>query len=369
MIPFVDLKSQYQSLEAELTRAMARVFADSQFIQGSAVVEFEEAFAKYCGARFARGVGSGTDALRLGLLALQLEPGSEVIVGVNTFYSCASTIIDCGLRPVFADCTANGELDIADVARRISPKTRAIMVVHMYGQAQDMDAIAHVIQNANARIHIIEDCAQAHGATYKGRKVGTFGSVAAFSFYPTKNLGGYGDGGAVVTNSLNIARRIQLAREYGQTKKYHHISLGTNSRLDSLQAAVLLVKLKYLDAYNAARQTRAAQYTKELEHIQQIVRPIDYEQRKSVYHLYTITCRGRNGLQKHLLEEGIQTQIHYPYPLHRQAAFAHLGYKRTDFPQALKHARETLSLPMYPELSQKAVAKITQTIAKWYEKK
>ncbi len=369
MIPFVNLKRQYETLKPELERAMRQVFADSQFIQGEAVSQFEREFANYCGARFARGVGSGTDALRLGLLALQLETGSEVLVGAHTFYSCASTIIECGLRPVFVDCTQSGELDTADLARRISPKTRAIMVVHMYGQAQDMDAIAHVIQRTAFRIHIIEDCAQAHGATYKGQKVGTFGSVAAFSFYPTKNLGAYGDGGAVVTNSSRIARRVERAREYGQTKKYHHASLGTNSRLDSLQAAWLRVKLTHLDAYNRQRQALAAQYRAQLGHIPEIEQPINDAHRPSVYHLYTITCMRRNELQKHLLEEGIQTQIHYPIPLHMQAAFAHLGYKSGDFRQAKKRAQKTLSLPIYPELSQNEVTKITHTIAKWYEKK
>ncbi len=348
MIPFFDLTKQYASIQSELDDAAARVMKSGWFILGPEVAAFEKEFAEYIGTRHAIGVGSGTEAIHIALLALGIGAGDEVITVPNTAVATVAAIELTGARAVLCDVHPDSMLmDVASLERAITPHTKAIIPVHLFGQSCDLDPILKLARSASPKIFVLEDCAQAHGATYRGKRVGSLGDIAAFSFYPTKNLGAYGDGGAITTNDAALAERVNLLRQYGWRERYASDIKGMNSRLDEMQAAILRVKLRHLDAWNAARRERAALYT-ELLHTVTSPREMAYGQ--SVYHLYIVQSSRRDELSAYLKARDIGTAIHYPQMIHRQAAYKNLGYGQGSLPVSEKLEREILSLPLYPEL-------------------
>jgi dTDP-4-amino-4,6-dideoxygalactose transaminase len=348
-IPFVDLQAQYRSISPDVTDAMMRVVERGDYILGDDVRLLEEEFAKYIGTREAIAVGTGLDALEFALRAYGVGPGDEVITAANTFIATVLAIMATGARPILVDANRDSyNIDPLAIEAAITSKTKAIMPVHLYGQPADMQPILEI-----ARKHglvVIEDAAQAHGARYDGRRAGTLGDAAGFSFYPAKNLGAYGDGGMVVTNDVAAAEKIRRFRNYGQRVKYEHPEIGTNSRLDTIQAAILRVKLPHLDDWNAARGRHAASYNALLAG-SSIIFPKTNEGCTHVYHLYVIQLDRRDEVQKRLTSCGIGTGIHYPIPIHLQEACASLGYRKGDFPVTEKAAARILSLPMYPEMT------------------
>lgn len=359
MIPFFDLKKQYESIKSEIDAATARVYAGGWFILGPEVEAFENEFARYLGIRHAVGVGSGTEALHLAIRALGIGAGDEVITVPNTAVATVAAIELAGATPVLVDVRADAMTMEADAfAAAITPRTRAVIPVHLFGQAADLDPIMGIARQYH--LAVIEDCAQAHGATYYGQRVGTFGDVAAFSFYPTKNLGAYGDGGAVVTNDARLAERVKLLRQYGWRTRYESEISGLNSRLDELQAAILRVKLKYLDEWNRARRERAALYTELLPN-RRVHPPVEMPYAGHVYHLYVTQCAARDDLAAFLQKRGIGTAIHYPKPIHWQPAYQRLAAVGS-LPVAEKLAREILSLPLYPELPLADVRQVANAI-------
>ncbi len=354
-VPFVELHSQYESIRRDIDRAIAGVLTDGIFIGGERVDAFEREFADYTGTKHCIAVNSGTDALVLGTRALELPKGAEIIIPANTFYASALSATENGFTPVFVDCDDEYGISLTDLKKKLTKKTAAVCVVHLYGRADKYDDIRRIVHEYNKSIKLFEDAAQAHGAYAGKRRVGTLGDFAIFSFYPAKNLGAYGDGGAVTTDNNSLAKKLRLLHEYGQTKKYHHDTLGVNSRLDTMQAAILSVKLKKLDEWINARQAIAHQYSTLLQDIPGVTTPPDTEDRPGTYHLYVIRHNKRNQLHDYLMSQGINTQIHYPIPLHLQKAFAYLGHKKGDFPNAEAYAKTMLSLPIYPELTPKQV--------------
>ena len=367
-IPFVDLKLQYEEIQTEIENAIFKVIQSAKFIQGEDVNKFEEEFANYLGANYCIGVNSGTDALILGVRALELEQGDEILIPANTYISTALAASENGLRPVFVDINEDFQINLEDLKRKINNRTKAIIVVHMYGQPDSIEKIRESIKKTGKKIHFIEDASQAHGAEYQGKKVGTFGIFSAFSFYPGKNLGAYGDAGAIVTNSKELANKYKLLREYGQREKYYHDILGVNSRLDSIQAAVLRVKLKHLDKWNEKR-IKISEYYSDLlkKYVPFIQTPKIFNGRKNVFHLYVIKTKKRDGLLEYLKENKIQSLIHYPIPLHLQRAYAYLGYKRGDLRVTEKISSEILSLPIYPELTREMQEFVVDRISKYFE--
>lgn len=359
-VPFVDLKLQYHSMKEEIDRAIQGVLERTDFVLGEAVRTFEDAFAAYCGVDYAIGVDSGYSALELILRAYGIGPGDEVITAANTFIATVLPVSNCGARPVLVDIDPDSyNLNPELIEAAITPVTRAIIAVHLYGRPADMDAITAV-----ARRHelvVIEDACQAHGAFYKDRRAGSLGNAAAFSFYPSKNLGAYGDGGIVVTSDPTIADKVRLLRNIGQQIKYQHTVKGFNHRLDTMQAAILRVKLAHLDRENRWRRQAAALYNTLLADlpVQTPTEPDDVEQ---VYHLYIVRTARREALQAHLAEAGVATGIHYPIPIHLQPAYADLGYQPGDFPVTEAYASEILSLPMYPGLTDAMVAYVANQI-------
>lgn len=354
-VPFVDLSVQHRSIEAELTKAMTGVMDRSQFILGAEVEAFEREFAAYCGASHCIGVGNGTDALFLALKACGIGPGDEVITASHSFVSTGLTISWTGATPVFVEVDpATYTLDPAAVAKGITAKTRAIVPVHLYGQCADMDPILALARER--KLLVIEDAAQAHGSTYGKKKAGSIGDVACFSFYPSKNLGAVGDAGAVVTSNADLAAKLQMLHNYGQAKRYHHVSVGYNSRLDELQAAVLRVKLRHLDKWNAMRVRVAKRYIKSLDG--RFVKPETANGRNHIYHLFVIRSGQRDALQAHFAKDGIQTQVHYPVPIHQQAVFRELAHRDGALAFTEKAATEVLSLPMFPTISDEQVARV-----------
>lgn len=351
MIPFLDLQAQHAPLRQEFLAVMDEVIRKSAFASGPYVTEFERAFAAYCGAANAIGVGSGTEALWLALLALGIQPGDEVITVPTTFMATAEAISFCGARPVFVDIEGETyNMDARRLEQVITPRTKAIMPVHLFGQTADLAPILDVARNHN--LPVIEDAAQAHGAEYRSRKAGTFGIAGCFSFYPGKNLGALGEAGAVVTDSEELKAKIVALRDHGQTRKYHHQFIGWNARMDGIQGAALSIKLKHLDRGNAARRNHAARYRRLLENVDGITLPGEAGDRKHVYHLYVVRVQNRDEVLNALHARGIQCGIHYPVPLHLQEAYRFLGYQRGMFPVAESCADEFLSLPMYPELTE-----------------
>jgi dTDP-4-amino-4,6-dideoxygalactose transaminase len=365
-VPFLELKSQYAALKPAIDMAIARVLERAWFIMGAELEAFEEAFAAACGARFCVGVGNGTEALHLALRALDVGPGDEVITVAHTFIATALAISWTGARPVFVEVDpATYTINVERAAAAITPRTRAILPVHLYGQPADLGPLIELAQERGLRV--LEDCAQAHGARYGGRVVGTFGAIGSFSFYPGKNLGAYGDGGALVTDDAALAERLRLLRNYGQTAKYHHATQGYNSRLDELQAAVLAVKLGYLDAWNARRRALAARYDALLAG-HGLILPQCAPDREHVYHLYVVRSRQRDALQRHLATQGIGTLIHYPTPVHLQPAYAELGLARGSLPFSEQLADEVLSLPLYPEMSEAQQDAVVAAISSFEER-
>jgi len=363
-VPFVDLQHEYQGIKDEIDVAIAGVLNRSDYVLGKPVRDFEPAFADYCEAAHAVGVDSGYSALELILRAYGVGPGDEVITAANTFIATALAISNCGARPVLVDVDPETyNLNPALLEDAITPATRAIMPVHLYGQPADMDPILAIAKKHGLRV--IEDACQAHGARYKGRRAGSLGDAAAFSFYPSKNLGAYGDGGMVVTNDTAVAEQVRILRNVGQSAKYQHQFKGFNHRLDSIQAAVLCVKLPYLDAGNAWRQEMAVRYSELLANTA-VITPTAAEWVEHVYHLYIIQVDNREQLQAHLAEADIATGIHYPIPIHLQPAYADLGHKPGDFPVTEQLAKRILSLPMYPGIMPEAIGYIAQAISNFF---
>lgn len=360
-IPFVDLGRQYDSIKYEINGEIEKVLKSAQFILGENVEAFENEFASYCGVKYGVGVASGTDALVLSLRALGIRSEDEVITAVNTYIATVDAIARNGAKPVFVEPEPESyNIDVTKIEEKITDKTKAVLPVHLYGQPADMDPILEIAERHNLKV--IEDAAQAHGAEYKGKKTGGLGDVACFSFYPSKNLGAYGDGGMVLTNDAEIAEKIRTLRNYGQRKKNFHELIGYNSRLDELQAAILRVKLKYLDEWNDLRRKHAKHYNELLDGVSKIIVPVEKEFAKHIYHLYVIRYRDRDKLQDYLHSRGIHTGIHYPVPVHLQKAYSHLGYKKGDFAAAEVCADSILSLPMFPELTEAEIEFVSNSV-------
>jgi len=351
MIPFVDLKTQYMRHKEQFQDAIDTVLSNTAFILGKTVEQFEDEFSEFIGARYAVGVASGTDALHLSLRAAGISQGDEIITATNTFYATTAAIELVGARPVLVDCDPLTYLmDLFAVEAAITAKTKAIIPVHLYGQAVNMDKIAEIANKHN--LIVIEDACQAHGAKFKGRGAGTFGLANAFSFYPGKNLGAFGDGGAVTTNDKEIYEKLLALRNYGSTHKYYHPTFGINSRLDGIQAAVLRVKLPFLDEWNRARLQAAERYIKNLEGFPRISLPERTADSRHIFHLFVIQVdMDRDLVLEKLAEQDVQAGIHYPIPLHLQQAYHYLGYKEGDFPVAEASSRKIISLPMFPEIT------------------
>jgi len=360
-IPQLDLKAQFAAIEAEVRAALEEVLASQQFILGPQGAALEQEIARLCGARFGVGVASGTDALLLSLRACGVGPGNEVIAPAFTFIATIGAATALGARPAFVDIDpATYNLDPRQLRTKITAKTKAILVVHLYGLPADMDAILEIARGKNVRV--IEDSAQAIGAKYKGRTAGSMGDLGCVSFYPTKNLGAYGDGGMIVTNSEELAARLRLQRHHGQTGGYVSTEQGWNSRLDEIQAAVLRVKLRYLEEWQEARQRHAAEYSRLLGAIPGVVIPTAPAGLTHVYHQYTIRVPRRDHVQKFLATRKIGSTVYYPVPLHLQPVYASLGYNRGDFPAAERAAEEVLSLPMYAELRTDQIERVAGAI-------
>ena len=354
MIPFVDLKAQYLSIKEEVDAAIADVLENSAFILGKHVAAFEGDFAAFCDTQYAIGVNSGTSALHLAMLAAGIGPGDEVITVSCTFVATVAAIGYTGARPVFVDVDPLGyTMDPAKVEAAITERTKAIVPVHLYGQPADMDPILEIARRHN--LVVIEDAAQAHGALYKGKRVGSLGDIGCFSFYPGKNLGAYGEGGAVVTNHPEHNRIIRMLRDWGAEKRYHHVLKGYNYRMEGIQGAILRVKLRKLDQWTACRQAYAREYTKLLEG-SGVLTPTVMPYGTHVFHVYALRSPKRDHIQQALQEKNVQTGIHYPFPVHLLEAWADLGYTEGGFPISEQIAAEELSLPMYPELTSEQIA-------------
>ncbi|MBF8249502.1 MAG: putative pyridoxal phosphate-dependent enzyme apparently involved in regulation of cell wall [Candidatus Levybacteria bacterium] len=362
-IDFIDLVAQYKLLEKEIDAAVKRVLLSGKYILGTETGKFEEEFAKYCQADYAVGVDSGISALELGMRALGIKELDQVLVPANSFIASASAVSFVGATPVFVDCLEDTfNIDVKDAEKKISKKTKAIMPVHLYGQIADMEAVSKLAKKH--KLFIVEDACQAHGASNKGKNAGSFGDIAAFSFYPAKNLGAYGDGGMLVTKHFKIAKIVKQMRNYGQKEKYHHKYLAWNKRLDSLQAAILRVKLMHLSAWNKKRLEKAKLYNMLLQGLP-IVTPKIFEDYTHIFSLYVIRVKNREKLEKFLKNKGIATGIHFPTPINDQEAYAFLHQKNT-CPVTEKLSREILSLPLYPELSKEAIVYISQSIKQFY---
>ena len=349
-VPFLDLKAHQAPIIDEFDGAIREVIESSAFAGGPFVEKFEEEFAAYCGSKYAIGVGNGTDALWLALLAFGIGEGDEVITVPNTFIATAEAITYCKARPVFVDVDENTfTMNPAELKKSLTARTKAIIPVHLFGQPADMDPILEF-----ARAHelfVIEDAAQAHGAEYKGRKAGTMGDAGCFSFYPGKNLGAFGEAGAVVTNDPELRKQIQVLRDHGQSRKYYHTLTGWNCRMDGIQAAVLSIKLRYLEEANLLRRKHALEYNRAFSGIDEVRTPFEASYAQHVYHVYAIRVQERDEILRHLQEKGVGCAVHYPIPIHLQEACRNLGYKAGAFPIAESLAEEFLSLPMFPELT------------------
>jgi dTDP-4-amino-4,6-dideoxygalactose transaminase len=349
VVPYLDLTAQYRTIQADVEAAVSRVLASGHYVLGPEVAAFEEEFASWCHTAHAVAVNSGTSALHLALVAAGVKPGDEVITTPFTFVATVAAICAAGAQPVFVDIDpASFTIDAERATRAVTPRTRAIVPVHLYGQPADMDPILDVARRHGLRV--IEDAAQAHGARYKGRPAGSLGDFGCFSFYPGKNLGACGEGGLVVTSDAEGAKTLRMLRDWGQARKYEHLLRGFNYRMDAIQGAILRIKLARLPEWTAARRVRAARYGALLADAS-LRTPREMPYAEHVYHVYAIRTADRAALQRSLDELGVQTGIHYPTPVHLQPAYADLGYRAGEFPEAEAAAREVLSLPLYPELS------------------
>ncbi len=367
-VPLLDLRAQYRPIRAEIMAALEAVCDEQAFILGSRVVALEQDIQRYVGARHAVGVASGTDALLLALMAVGVRPGDDVVTTPYTFFATAGSISRLGATPVFVDIAPDTyNLDPALLEAAMTPKTKAVMPVHLYGQCAEMEPIMAIAAGRN--IPVIEDAAQAIGATWRGRHAGTLGQVGCFSFFPSKNLGGFGDGGMVTTNDQTLADRVRMLRVHGGREKYVHELVGLNSRLDALQAAVLCVKLKYLEEWTKGRQRNAARYEalfKEAHLLDRVTLPAVTEGNRHVYNQYVIRAPQRDQLRAFLKEQGVGTEIYYPMPLHLQPCYRDLGYRQGAFPHAERAAQETLALPIYAELTEDQQSYVVETIKKFY---
>lgn len=390
-IPFLDLKAQYNTIKNEILHEINEVLDNTAFILGKKVQAFEDAFAKAHNAKYCYGVSSGTDGNHMVLWALGLGPGDEVIIPANTFIATAWGATLCGAKPVFVDCHPfSYNLDPEKITNAITPKTKAIVAVHLYGQPADIDGIKEALisnnfieektgefinQKTGQKIYLVEDCAQAHLSEYKGKKVGTLGIASSWSFYPGKNLGAYGEAGAVMTNDDEFAKKFKMIRDHGAEEKYIHQIYGHNYRMEAIQGAVLGVKMKYIGKWTEERRRAARKYNELLKDVREIVLPIEMDYAKHVYHLFVIKISNeaksnnsylRDKLQKFLNESGISTGLHYPIPLHLQPCFNHLSYKKGDFPISEDLAENSLSLPMFPELIDQQIEYIASKIKEFF---
>lgn len=360
-IPFLNLRAQHDPIRQELLAAIEQVIDSNAFAGGPYVAKFEEQFAAYCHTRHAIGVGNGTDALWFALLALGVGPGDEVITVPATFMATAEAISYCGAKPVFVDIDeATYTMDPAQIEQAITPKTKAIIPVHLYGQMADMDPIMEIAHRRN--LYVVEDACQAHGAEYKGRRAGSIGHAGCFSFYPGKNLGALGEAGGVVTNDRALAERIKVLRDHGQEKKYYHSDIGWNGRMDGIQAAALSIKLRALEAGNAARRAHAKQYDQLLASCDDVTTPTVAAHNSAVYHIYAVRVKARDEVLQSLTQRGVGCGIHYPIPVHLQKAYASLGYGPGSFPVAERCAKEELSLPMFPELKSEQIEVVVREL-------
>jgi dTDP-4-amino-4,6-dideoxygalactose transaminase len=359
-LPLADLRAQYQPLREEILTAIDGVLDSLQLFLGKNVQDFEAEFAEYCGVRHAVGVGSGTEALHLALLACGVGPGDEVITVSHTFIATVEAICLTGAAPVMVDIDPDTyTIDVSQIEGKVTSKTRAIVPVHLYGQCADMDPILDIAEKHS--LAVVEDACQAHGAEYKKKRTGSLGDVGCFSFYPSKNLGAYGEAGICVTNDPQIARRLRMLRDHGSEDKYHHSVMGVNARLDEIQAAILRVKLKRLDEWNEARRKNASLYNELLADCP-VITPSEAEYAKHVYHLYVIRTTHRDDLQAYLRTRGIATGVHYPVPIHLQDAWQSAGYRTEGLSVTERYAREILSLPMYAELTPASIEYVAQTV-------
>lgn len=364
-VPLLDLKAQLEPIHAEVKAAVNRVIDDAHYIMGPEVARFEEAAARYIGARHGISVASGTDALLLALRALGIGSGDEVITTPYSFFATAGTIANVGATPVFVDIERDTyNINPKLIAAKITTRTKAIMPVHLFGQCADMDAIQEVAAAHN--LPMIEDAAQAFGARYKGRKAGTLGSLACFSFFPSKNLGGFGDGGMITTNDDGLAERARMLRAHGGKEKYVHSLIGTNSRLDTIQAAILLVKIKHIDAWHEGRRRHASFYDQSLGSIPDLVTPTVAPENYHIYNQYVLRLSRRDALVDSLKQDKIGHALYYPRPLHLQECFGYLGYRPGDMPEAETACRETVAIPVYPELTEAQRSHVVSCVERFF---
>ena len=360
-VPFVDLKAQYRTIQHEIDAAIRDVIENTAFVLGPAVERFEHDFARYLGVDHVVATNNGTTALQLALLALEIRAGDEVIVPAHTFIATAEAVAHVGATPVFVDVLEEtGNLDPTRLADASTARTRAIIPVHLYGQPADLDPILEFARGRG--ISVREDACQAHGATYHGRRVGSFGVASCFSFYPGKNLGAYGEGGAVATDDPHLAARVRRLRDHGQTKRYEHAEIGYNARMEGIQGAVLAVKLRYLDDWNEARRAKASAYSQALTGTPNLQLPATARDREHVFHLYVVRTEERDALREHLAALGIPTGLHYPVPLHLQGAFSNGSDRTGEYPIAERWARTGLSLPLFAELTEEQQAEVIQGV-------
>jgi dTDP-4-amino-4,6-dideoxygalactose transaminase len=362
-VPFVDLKQQYTAIKDEILAAVANVFESTQFVLGKEVAAFEEEFARFCGVKHCVGVNSGTSALHLALLAAGVGPGDEVITVPCTFVATVASVVYTGARPVFVDVDpVTYTMDPGRIEAAITPRTKAILPVHLYGNPADMNPILAIARRHG--LTVIEDAAQAHGAEYQGRRCGSMGEMACFSFYPGKNLGAYGEGGMVATNSPELARTIRMLRDWGAEKKYQHVLKGYNYRMEGVQGAILRVKLRYLEAWTEARRAHAAAYNRLLAG-SGLTLPAELPGNRHVYHVYAVLTPHRQEFMESLAAQGVQTGIHYPIPVHLLPAYADLGYRAGEFPVTETVAAQEVSLPMFPELTGAQLEAVAQAVGEF----
>jgi len=361
MIPFVDLKAQYRSIKNEIDEAIQEVLENAWFVLGPRTADFERLFAAYTGARYAVGVSSGTSALHLALLTAGIGPGDEVITTPFTFVATVASIMYVGAKPILVDIDpVTYNINPAGIEEVLSPQTKAIIPVHLYGQCADMDPILNIANRY--KLLVIEDAAQAHGAEYKGRRAGSMGDIACFSFYPGKNLGAYGEGGAVVTSNPDYTRRVMMLRDWGMERKNQYDLIGFNARMHGIQGAVLKVKMKYIEQWTEARRRNAEKYNQLLKEVEEVTTPTEAEYARHVYHVYVIRVKNRDQVHKKLVESGIGAGIHYPIPVHMQKGYSILGYEAGRFPVAEKVAGEVISLPIYPELTDEQINEVVASL-------
>lgn len=361
-VPFLNLKAQHQPLKQEILAAVSEVLDSAAFAGGPFVAKFEEQFAAYCKTQHAVGVGNGTDALWFALLALGVGPGDEVITTPSTFIATAEAITYCGATPVFVDIDEETyNMDPALLERAITPRTKAVIPVHLYGQMAEMGPIMEIARRH--KLPVIEDASQAHGAEYNGQRAGTIGDVGCFSFYPGKNLGACGEGGACVTNNAELRAKIAMFREHGQAKKYYHDVIGWNGRMDGIQGAILSIKLKHIENWTEARRAHARTYNEAFAKVHGVLTPKEASYARHVYHLYVLRVKNRDKVLKNLADRGVNCAIHYPVPLHLQEAYKSLGIPKGTFPVSERCAEEIISLPMFPELTPEQITTVVREVS------